>query len=156
MRRSIKKGFGFGITSGIITTLGLIVGLYSGTNSKYVVLGGIFMIAIADAMSDSLGIHITEEVINKNQKEIWESTISTFFTKLFFASMFIVPFLFLELRTAIIFCVIFGLVLLSIFSYYISRKQKVNSFYVVLEHLVIAIIVIVVTYFVGKFVSGMS
>lgn len=156
MRKSIKKGFGFGITSGIITTLGLIIGLYSGTNSKHIVLGGIMMIAIADAMSDSLGIHISEEAINESRRNIWESTASTFVFKFIFASMFVIPFLFLELKTAIIFCVVFGLVLLSIFSFYIARKQKVNSLCVVLEHLVIAIVVIIITYFVGKFVSGMS
>ena len=154
MKKSIKKGFGFGITSGIITTLGLIVGLYSGTHSKYVVLGGIFMIAIADAMSDALGIHISEESINKKCKEVWESTISTFVFKFIFALIFVLPFLFLELKSAIIFCVIFGLTLLSVFSFYIAKGQKSNSWYVVLEHLVIAIIVIIITYFVGRFING--
>ena len=152
MKNSIKKGFGFGITSGIITTLGLIVGLYSGTHSKLVVLSGIFTIAIADAMSDALGIHISEESINKKCKEVWESTISTFFFKFIFALIFVLPFLFLELKTAIIFCVVFGLFLLSLFSYYIARKQNTSARYVVLEHLVIAVIVIIVTYFVGELV----
>lgn len=155
MKKSIKKGFGFGITSGIITTLGLIVGLYSGTNSKYVVLGGIMMIAIADAMSDALGMHISEEFNFHGTKEVWESTISTFVFKFIFASMFIVPFLFLELNSAIIFCVLFGLGILAIFSYYLARKQRVSARYVMFEHLVIAVIVIVITYFVGKFVSGL-
>lgn len=156
MKKSIKKGFGFGITSGIITTLGLMVGLYAGTYSKYVVLGGVLMIAIADSMSDSLGIHLSEEFVNKDKKQIWESTISTFGFKFFFASIFALPFLFLELKTAIIFCVVFGLLLLCGFSYYISREQKTNSFSVIFEHLFIALIVIVVTYYVGRFVGGLS
>ncbi len=154
MKKSIKKGFGFGITSGIITTLGLIVGLYSGTHSKFIVLGGIVMIAIADAMSDALGIHLSEEFNHSKTREIWESTISTFVFKFIFASIFIIPFLFLELQTAIVFCVVMGLLILSIFSFYIARKQKVNSLYVIFEHLIIAIVVIVITYFVGVFVSG--
>lgn len=49
MRHSFKVGFCFGITSGIITTLGLMVGLNSGTNSQLVVIGSILIIAIADA-----------------------------------------------------------------------------------------------------------
>ena len=81
MKISIRKGVGFGLTSGIITTLGLIVGLNAGTHSKIVVIAGILTIAIADAFSDSMGIHISEESGHKNKssKEIWESTISTFF-----------------------------------------------------------------------------
>jgi len=51
----------FGLTSGIITTLGLIVGLHSGTHSKLAVIGGILTIAMADALSDALGIHVSEE-----------------------------------------------------------------------------------------------
>jgi len=36
----------FGATSGVITTIGLIVGLYSGTRSLAAVLGGMLVIAI--------------------------------------------------------------------------------------------------------------
>ncbi|PIU42967.1 MAG: hypothetical protein COS98_00120, partial [Parcubacteria group bacterium CG07_land_8_20_14_0_80_35_11] len=78
MKHSLRVGFSFGLTSGIITTLGLMVGLHSGTHSKIAVIGGILTIAIADAFSDALGIHISEESEEKHtEKEIWESTIST-------------------------------------------------------------------------------
>ena len=61
MRESIKTGVGFGLTSGIITPLALMVGLTYGTNLKTAVIGGLITIAIADAFSDALGIHIAEE-----------------------------------------------------------------------------------------------
>jgi len=76
MGHSLKTGFSFGLTSGIITTLGLMVGLHSGTHSKLAVTGGILTIAIADAFSDALGIHISEESKNKRiTKEIWQTTV---------------------------------------------------------------------------------
>jgi hypothetical protein len=79
MKPSFKSGLSFGLTSGVMTTLGLMVGLYSGTHSRAVVVGGILTIAIADAMSDALGIHIAEESKNNGVvAEIWESTIATF------------------------------------------------------------------------------
>ena len=65
MKHSIKVGFSFSLTSGIVTTLGLMVGLNSSTNSKLAVVGGILTIAIPDALSDARGIHVTEEVQNK-------------------------------------------------------------------------------------------
>ena len=49
MKTSTIKGVSFGLTSGIITTLGMMVGLNFSTGSKLVVLGGILTIAIADA-----------------------------------------------------------------------------------------------------------
>jgi len=154
MRHSIKVGFSFGITSGIITTLGLMVGLYSGTGSKLVVIGGILMIAIADAFSDALGIHVSEEAENKHsQKQIWESTFSTFLFKFIFALIFIIPFLIFELKIGVIVGVILGLFLLSIFSFGLARQKKESSLKIILEHLVIAVIVIVITYYLGGFVA---
>lgn len=156
MKHSLKTGFSFGLTSGIITTLGLMVGLHSGTHSKLVVTGGILTIAIADAFSDALGIHFSEEAENKHTaKEIWESTIATFLSKFVIALTFIVPLLLLQLSTAIIVSIIWGLSLLSIFSFYIARKQKVKSWKVVAEHLIIALVVIVITHYAGEWIASL-
>ena len=103
MKDSLRIGLSFGVTSAVITTLGLMVGLHSGTHSKIVVLGGILTIAIADAFSDALGIHVSEESENAHTaKQIWGSTVATFFTKFLFALTFAVPVLFLSLRVAIV------------------------------------------------------
>ena len=118
MRHSIKIGINFGLTSGVITTLGLMVGLHSGTKSKLAVLGGILTIAIADAFSDGLGIHVSEEAEHKHtEKEIWESTVATFFSKFSFALTFIIPVLLFELTIAIWVSIIWGLSMLSILSF---------------------------------------
>lgn len=156
MKISIRKGFGFGLTSGIITTLGLMIGLNAGTHLKGVVIAGILTIAIADAFSDALGVHISEESGFKGvrKKEVWESTISTFLSKLFFALTFIVPVLLFSLQTAIVISVIWGLSLITIFSYYIGKRRG-SGFKMVFEHLVIAVAVIVITYFVGGWVGGL-
>jgi len=154
MKISIRKGFSFGITSGIITTLGLIVGLHSGTGSKLVVLGGIITIAIADALSDALGMHISEESENHHKtKEIWESTFATLFSKFIFALTFVIPVLLFELSTAIIISIIWGLSLISIFSYYIAKKEKISTSRAVFEHLLITIAVIIITHYIGHWVA---
>ncbi len=154
MNHSLKIGFIFGLTSGIITTLGLIVGLDAGTHSRLAVIGGVLTIAIADAFSDALGIHISEESEIKHVKrEIWESTFSTFLAKFFFASTFIVPVLLLPLSTAIIVGVVWGLSLLGILSFFIAREQKVKPWKVMGEHLAIAAAVIVLTHYVGDWIA---
>ena len=153
MKHSLKTGLSFGITSGIITTLGLMVGLHSGSRSKMVVMGGILTIAIADAFSDALGIHIAEESEHKHtHKEIWESTIYTFLSKFLCALSFIVAFFFLDLGTAIIVKIIWGLGLLAIFNFYLAKGQKSNPLHMVAEHLLIAIVVICATHFAGDLI----
>jgi VIT1/CCC1 family predicted Fe2+/Mn2+ transporter len=131
------------------------VGLHSGTHSKLVVIGGVLTIAIADAFSDALGIHISEESENKHTaKEIWESTIATFLSKFVFALTFIVPIMLFQLSTAIIVSVVWGLSLLCLFSFYIAKEQKVKSWKVVMEHLIIASVVILTTHYVGAWIAA--
>lgn len=150
MRRSYKIGFSFGLTSGIVTTLGLMVGLYSSTNSMLVVIGGILTIAIADALSDSMGIHMAQEVLNHiSKKEVWETTGCTLLCKFVFSSMFIIPFFLLELHTAIIINVLIGFYLIFIMSIAIARERNEKPWKVVSEHIAITFMVVVITYFVG-------
>jgi predicted Abi (CAAX) family protease len=98
MKDWLRTGISFGLTSAVISTLGLMVGLHSGTGSKTVVLAGVLTIAIADAFANALGIHISEESENVHTtRQIWNTTIATFMTKFFFTLTFVVPVLFLPL-----------------------------------------------------------
>lgn len=155
MRHSLRVGLSFGLTSGIITTLGLMVGLHSGTHSKLAVIGGILTIAIADAFSDALGIHIAEESENRHtKKEIWESTLTTFLFKFIFTLIFIIPVLLFPLNKAIIISVIAGLILLGIFSFYIAKEQKGQPWLAAAEHLFIALLVVILSHYLGDWLSS--
>ncbi len=154
MQISTRKGFSFGLTSGIITTLGMIVGLHSGTHSKLVVLGGILIITVADALSDALGIHISEESEGQHSnRAIWKSTISTFLSKFVVAATFIIPIILLSLNAAIIASIIWGLSLICIASYFIARVNKMKPSKVILEHLMISVAVVIITHFLGDIVG---
>lgn len=155
MRRLFRAGFSFGITSGIITPLGLIVGLYSGTHSTLVVIGGILIISIADAFSDAFGMHISKESeVKDSAKGIWEATIATFISKLVFALTFLIPVLLLPLSTAVIVSVIWGLSLICALSFFIAREERIEPWKVILEHLVIALLVIVLSNYVGSWIKS--
>ena len=149
MKPSIRKGFGFGLTSGIITTLGLIIGLNSITSSKTTIIGGILAIAIADSLSDALGVHIFEESVRKAHKKIWESTYSTALFKFLFAFSFIAFVFLLELNQAILVSIIWGLSLIILYSYHLASMFHRKPLRVVAEHTSIAIIVILITRHIG-------
>lgn len=153
MKYSLRTGLCFGFTSGIITTLGLIAGLHSSTNSKLVVIGGILTIAIADSCSDALGIHISEESKYNNKKEIWESTVITFIAKLVMALSFMLPVFLLALSKAIIVSIIWGIVCLSILSYIIAKIRKEKPFCIIIEHAAIALLVVAATHYIGDLLA---
>ena len=157
MKDSLRTGVTFGLTSAVITTLGLMVGLNSGTHSKMVVLSGVLTIAIADAFSDALGIHISEESENVHTtKQIWVATVATFLAKFLFAMTFVVPVLLFSLSTAIGVSLIWGLSALTVLSYVIAKSQGEPPWKIVGEHLIIALVVIAITYWVGHWIETLG
>ncbi len=150
-----RTGLYFGATSGVITTIGLITGLNAGTGSVAAVLGGIFVIAVADAMSDALGIHLAEEADpNATTGHVWAATISTFLNKFIFALSFAVPLLLLPLETAVVASLIWGMLVIIVLSYFLARAQKARPLMIIGEHLGIAVLVVVLSHLIGVWVNA--
>ncbi len=149
-----RTGLYFGATSGVITTLGLLTGLYAGTGSVTAVLGGILVIAVADAMSDALGIHLAEEADPGTTAEhVWSATIGTFVAKFVFAISFAVPLLLLPLRTAVIASVIWGMIVITLLSYFLAESAQKRPLPIIAEHLGIAILVVLLSHLIGAWVG---
>jgi VIT1/CCC1 family predicted Fe2+/Mn2+ transporter len=122
-----------------------------------VVLSGVLTIAIADAFSDALGIHISEESENVHTtKQIWVATVATFLAKFLFAMTFVVPVLLFSLSTAIGVSLIWGLSVLTVLSYVIAKSQGEPPWKIVGEHLIIALVVIAITYWVGHWIKTLG
>jgi len=154
MEKNILVGLSFGITSAAITTLGLIVGLEAATSSLKVILGGILTIAIADAFSDALGIHISQESEKNNTiKDVWIATVVTFFAKFLFAMTFTIPFLLLPISLAMFTDIAWGLFIIASLSFFIAKREKKNPIWSIAEHLIIAIVVIFLTHQAGHLIS---
>ena len=96
---------------------------------------------------DALGMHISEETTNKSHKKVWQTTIATVLSKLFFGLTFLIPFFIFELSTGVYVSIVYGLILIGGFSYYIGKKKAMT------EHLILAIIVIIATHYVGKLIG---
>lgn len=152
--KGARTGLFFGATSGVITTIGLIAGLNAGTRSLAAVIGGIFVIAVADAMSDALGIHLAEEADpHATTQHIWSATITTFLTKFVFSLSFAVPLLILPLDQAVVASVLWGMLVITVLSYFLARAQNESPIAIVAEHLGIAILVVLLSHLIGVWVS---
>jgi len=151
-RRLYQTKFSFGATSAIITNLGLITGLDTLSHPKLSIIGGILVIALADNIADSLGIHIYQESECIGEKDAWFSTITNFLARALISSTFIFLVALLQIRLAVACSVIWGLTLLTIMSYTIAKSRKVNPFQAIFEHVSIAILVIVASHIMGKWI----
>ena len=148
--RPNQTKFSFGGTSAIITILGLIIGLDSTANPKVAIIGGILVIALADNISDSLGIHIFQESECVDKKEVWLSTLTNFLTRLFVSFSFVALVALLPMTLAVPCSIIWGMGLLAAISYAIARGRGLNPYPAILEHFSIAIAVIIASEFAGK------
>lgn len=151
--KAFWSGISFGVTSAVITTLGLIIGLYAGTGSVSIILAGLLTIAIADSFSDALGVHLSQESSGLNSDaDIWRATISAFASKFLFALTFIPPFLFLTLEIALILAILWGMFLIGLLSVKIAQRNGQKVYKVVLEHYFIAIVVLFLSALAGQFI----
>ncbi len=156
----LVTGVSFGITSGVITSLGMIVGLYSATYSRLAVIAGTITMAIADGLADGAGQHMSEEAEVENgkpkhsNKEVWLTTLFTFLAVCGSIMSFIPFFLIFSMETAIYWGIGWGVLLLIIFNILLAKNKKENPLALVTQHIALAAFVIVVSYLVGKLIGG--
>lgn len=147
--------FSFGITSAIITSLALIVGLDQVSNPKMSIIGALMLLAIADNISDSLGIHIyRESQVSGAEKNARVHTVSNFMTRLTVTLIFVLIVALLPIYYAVLLSLILGLLLLSLLSYLIALHKKTNPYAEVIQHVGVAIAVLVISHFLGQVIMN--
>jgi VIT1/CCC1 family predicted Fe2+/Mn2+ transporter len=160
--KSTKRGpflnqekFSFGVTSAIMTNLGLIVGLETLSHPKLSMVSAILVIALADNIADSFGIHIYQESECKGVREVWLSTLTNFLARFLVSASFILLVLALPVHIAVVCSIAWGLLLLAVMSYFIAKRRDVHPYYAVIEHITIASFIIIASRIVSKFIVRM-
>ena len=149
-------GLSFGLTTAVITTLGMIVGVNAATSLKLAVVASIIIVAIADGLSDAIGLHVAEETemekggIKHTKKEIWLTTLFTFLSVSGFSLTFVIPILIFPLKMAIIVAICWGIFLLICLNFYIAKIRKEKPIKLILEHIFLALFVILISHLIGS------
>jgi len=144
--------FGFGATSSTVTSLGIIFGLLTASNPKASVIGALLVIAVADNIADSLGIHIYRESTATQKENTRMFTISNFITRFGITLTFVVLFAFLPLDIAAVSCAAIGIGVLVFLSYLIGVQHNTNILREVAIHVGIAVPVIIISHFLGQLI----
>jgi vacuolar iron transporter family protein len=136
------SNFSFGAVSAVITCLAIIISFDTTDTSKLVVIGSLCVIALADNISDTLGIHMYQEGEFSSLQKVWKATLSNFFARLGVIVMFILFVLCLPPMLAMIFSVLYGYLILTIISYLVAKKRNLSPKMIIIEHIVIATLVL--------------
>ncbi len=152
----MMTGISFGLTTAVITSLGMIVGLWSATSSKLAVVAGIIIMALADGLSDAVSLHTAEEAeiekedIKHTKREIWLTTLFTFLAVSGFTLTFAIPILIFPLKIAIFVAIFWGIFLLSFLNFYIAKVRKEKPIKLISEHIFLALFVIIISHLIGS------
>ena len=155
----LVTGVSFGLTTAVITSLGMIVGMYSATSSRLAVVAGIVVMAVADGLSDAISLHTAEEAeVEKGKgkhtpKELWLTTLFAFVAVSGFTLTFTVPILLFPADTAIAVAVGWGFLLLTFLNFYIGKIRNENPVKIIFEHILLAVFVIIISYVVGSLIA---
>ena len=148
------KNYIFGSTAAIITDVSLIVGLGAARTGKEPILAGLLTIAVADNISDSLGIHMYKESEGYDQRLSLFSTILNFLSRLLISCTFVAIVLALPMAHAVLVGLIWGLLLIVFISYLISRSNRDNPIKEIVIHVLTAAVVIVLSRYLGHAIAA--
>ena len=144
--------FSFGATSSTVTSLGIIFGLITSGNPKAGIIGSLLVVAVADNIADSLGIHIYRESTATQKENTRMFTISNFLTRFGITLTFVALIATLPVDIGAAACVAIGMGILVFLSYMIGVQRKTSTLREVLIHLGIAIPVIIISRFLGQLI----
>jgi VIT1/CCC1 family predicted Fe2+/Mn2+ transporter len=147
------RSYIFGSSAAIITDVSLIVGMGSARTGKGPVLVGLLTIAVADNISDSLGIHLYKESEGCGEKLTLLSTVLNFVSRLLISCTFITIVLVLSQTQAVLVGLIWGLLLIVLISYLLSRSNQDNPVKEIVTHVLVAVIVITLSRFLGAAIA---
>jgi vacuolar iron transporter family protein len=149
------KDVSFGATSAVMTSLAIVIGLSEALNTKMTIVTALLIIAIADNISDSFGIHMHEEAENKKHSEVNKTTMNNFLTRALITFIFIIIVLLFAVPAAIIISMIFGVLIIVVLSYYVAKQQgdKVND--AIIKHVLIAFLVMIASFLLRNFIQSL-
>lgn len=156
MKGSLKKGLGFGISSAVIATLAIIVGIHAGTDLRHAIISAVLVIAFADSLADSFAVYLSEKGgEGAAAKNSLSTTLIAFFSKLIFALSFLIPILIFNLHLAIWIDIIYGVIVLAVYSYQLAKSKNEGAIKTVVLHILLAVVVISLSHAIGLFINSL-
>ena len=147
----------FGITSGIMTSMGILVGMTSANSGKFSIIAAISVIGAADSLSDSFGIYLSKLAERGcSKKKAIRSAVSTLVGKAGFALTLILVILFFPPDISLEIGICWGLLLLTLFNTELAIVSQESVPKALFQNISLAIAIILISYVVGNFVGSME
>jgi len=142
----------FGATSAVTSSLALLIGLTQLGVSKEGIIGALLVIAFADNLADSLGMHVYAE--SKSRGYSKASTVMNYLVRLGLTLFIVVIVVVLPTVYALAASIAIGLCVLAALSYFIAKAHNLKPGREMVSHLVVAVLVLVASQLVGSAIKA--
>jgi len=166
------EGGSFGIVDSVIGSFGLIIGLAAATYNPNLIFVSGLLAGFSDSFGNSIGFFFSQksektvQILIKRkgipqrvhtEKELLMSGFSSFLTTLLIYSIMLIPFLFMNIISALLFSISFAvaiLFLLGAYNAYLLGKNTKNMVKEGFLYIGICFVTAVISYFVGSFLNN--
>lgn len=142
----------YGGTAAIVTSMAVIVGLNTAIPQKSAIVASLLIIALADNLTDSLGVHVYQEAERLAEQEAFRTTVMNFATRLLVSLSFVGIVVLVPWSAAIPASVAWGLTMLAALSYSLARARSVNPIAEIFKHCAVACVVVGISAAIGTWV----
>lgn len=144
-----RQGLSFGVMDGIITVLGVIMGLFSTADKKIIILGAL-AVGVADAFANAAGIHVSQETKKDHSHEtVIKETIYCFIATVVVMLSLIWPYLFFAIGTSTIIVFIVSAAWLVSLGNFVAKTSGRSRKRLIAEYILIGVTISAVTYLIG-------
>jgi VIT1/CCC1 family predicted Fe2+/Mn2+ transporter len=142
----------FGTPAAIVTSVALIVGLGAAASDRAAVTGSLLILALADNLTDALGVHIYQESERLDEREAFRTTLANFLTRLLVSLTFVGLVLTTHEPATSYLGATWGLILLAGLSHQIAKVRGVSPLSEIAKHCAVALAVIALSDAIGTWV----
>ena len=136
-----------------MTSMALIAGLEAAETGKAGLISALLIAAVADNLTDSLSVHMYQESERLEQKDAFIGTIANFATRFIVCLSFVVIVVVMPGHLAALWGIAWGFALLTVLTCILARYRRVSALSEVGKHLSVAVAIIVVSQWVGRWIG---
>jgi len=152
---AFRQGISFGIVSSAMTVLGISLGVWSSGENLRAIISSVVGLSISNSLADAFSMYMSDTASGQS-KDALTSAIITAIVECILPFIFLIPFLTMTLRNAIIVNAVMGIFLVAITGIYVSKLHN-NSDEKMVEnvsiYISITIIIMILTYTSGLIIN---
>ena len=154
---AFRQGISFGIVSSAMTVLGISLGVWSSGENLRAIISSVVGLSISNSLADAFSMYMSDTASGQSKNAL-TSAIITAIVECILPFVFLIPFLTMTLKHAIIVNAVMGIFLVAITGIYVSKLHNISDEKMIENvsiYISITVLIIILTYTAGLIINKM-